>query len=234
MQLAQYQSVIDLYKLRWVDFDIEGQAVAQPDSYDRRNRVLARLQVRAQREGGQEACSLDLLLQSGCVAQTTRPMHVPPCVLSFQQPYPLLHCLAAQAVNPGLPAPSTLPTLPTGLVDALPLLPPRHMQAANPGLTVSFTLPVLPAGLTADGVRLLESCVSHGVRVDVLNIMSMDYGDSAAPGGQCLWVDAGCCCTAVFQTSCFASSRAQHHEHGLWRQRGARWAVVGGRLHYTW
>lgn len=49
---------------------------------------------------------------------------------------------------------------------------------------MSFTLPVLPAGLTADGVKLLESCVKHGVRVDVLNIMTMDYGDSAAPGGR--------------------------------------------------
>ncbi|KAI7836597.1 hypothetical protein COHA_009555 [Chlorella ohadii] len=95
--LAHYQAVIDLYKLRWVDFDVEGQAVAQPASYDRRNRVLARL------------------------------------------------------------------------------------QAANPGLIVSFTLPVLPTGLTADGVRLLESCAKYRVRVDVVNIMTMDYGDSAAP-----------------------------------------------------
>lgn len=105
------------------------------------------------------------------------------------------------------------------------------MQAANPGLTVSFTLPVLPAGLTADGVRLLQSCVSHGVRVDVLNIMSMDYGDSAAPGGfVCgLRLDA-----VVQRLFVVRASRAQHHEHGLWRQRRARWAVVGDRLHYTW
>jgi hypothetical protein len=56
-------------------------------------------------------------------------------------------------------------------------------QAANPGLRVSYTLPVLPAGLTADGVDLLRNTVSHGVQIDVLNIMTMDYGDSAAPGG---------------------------------------------------
>ncbi len=59
---------------------------------------------------------------------------------------------------------------------------PKPPQAANPGLIVSFTLPVLPTGLTADGVRLLESCAKYGVRVDVVNIMTMDYGDSAAPG----------------------------------------------------
>lgn len=40
-----YQGVIDLYKLRWIDFDIEGQAVAQPASVDLRNRALKRIQV---------------------------------------------------------------------------------------------------------------------------------------------------------------------------------------------
>lgn len=62
MQLAHYQAVIDLYKLRWLDFDIEGQAVAQPASYDRRNRVLAHLQVGAGRhaEGRQSTTSSSL------------------------------------------------------------------------------------------------------------------------------------------------------------------------------
>lgn len=44
-QVAAYQSVIDLYKLRWVDFDIEGGAVAQPASINLRNRALKRIQV---------------------------------------------------------------------------------------------------------------------------------------------------------------------------------------------
>ncbi len=42
--VAAYQSVIDLYKLRWVDFDIEGGAVADAVSVDRRNRAIAILQ----------------------------------------------------------------------------------------------------------------------------------------------------------------------------------------------
>lgn len=95
--VAAYQSVIDLYKLRWVDFDIEGGAVAQPASIDLRNRALKRI------------------------------------------------------------------------------------QAANPGLTISYTLPVLPTGLTPNGVALLANAVQRGVRVDVVNIMTMDYGDVAAP-----------------------------------------------------
>ncbi|KAL4435412.1 hypothetical protein ABPG77_006174 [Micractinium sp. CCAP 211/92] len=95
--VAAYQSVIDLYKLRWIDFDIEGGAVAQPASIDLRNRALKRI------------------------------------------------------------------------------------QAANPGLTISYTLPVLPTGLTAAGVALLANAVQRGLRVDVVNIMTMDYGDVAAP-----------------------------------------------------
>ncbi len=41
---APYQSVIDRYGLRWVDFDIEGAAVGDRVSIDRRNRVIRRLQ----------------------------------------------------------------------------------------------------------------------------------------------------------------------------------------------
>jgi hypothetical protein len=43
--VAAYQGAIDLYKLRWIDFDVEGQAVAQPASVDRRNQAIKRLQV---------------------------------------------------------------------------------------------------------------------------------------------------------------------------------------------
>jgi hypothetical protein len=56
--------------------------------------------------------------------------------------------------------------------------------AAGRTLHVSYTLPVLPTGLTPDGVYLLESAKARGVQVDVVNIMAMDYGDSAAPNPQ--------------------------------------------------
>jgi hypothetical protein len=58
----------------------------------------------------------------------------------------------------------------------------QHTAAAAGGtLQVSFTLPVLPGGLDGDGLSVLRSAVSHGVRVDAVNLMTMDYGDSAAP-----------------------------------------------------
>jgi len=42
---AKYQSVIDRYHLTWLDFDIEGKALSKAAANERRNVVLARLQV---------------------------------------------------------------------------------------------------------------------------------------------------------------------------------------------
>ncbi len=94
---AAYQSVIDLYSLKWVDFDIEGMAVAERPSIDRRNKAI------------------------------------------------------------------------------------KGLQAANPDLKVAFCLPVLPQGLTADGLYVIQNAMDNGVRIDLVNVMAMDYGDSAAP-----------------------------------------------------
>ena len=94
---AAYQSVIDKYRVTWVDFDIEGWAVADKPSIDLRNKAI------------------------------------------------------------------------------------KGLQAANPELRVAFCLPVLPSGLTPDGIYVLENARANGVRVDVVNVMAMDYGDWAAP-----------------------------------------------------
>lgn len=48
---AQYQAVIDAYGLTHVDFDIEGAAVADGPSVDRRNKAIAGLQATAQAQG---------------------------------------------------------------------------------------------------------------------------------------------------------------------------------------
>jgi hypothetical protein len=101
---AAYQSIIDAYGLTQIDFDIEGAAVEQRASVDRRNVAIAGLQQAA--------------------------------------------------------------------------------AAAGRKLEVSYTLPVLPTGLTPDGVYVLQSAVQRGVNLDVVNIMAMDYGDSAAPSPQ--------------------------------------------------
>ncbi len=99
-----YQSVIDDYGLTHIDFDIEGAAVADHASIDRRNQAIAALQQAA--------------------------------------------------------------------------------AAAGKPLDVSFTLPVLPTGLTADGLYVLQSALRYGVNIGNVNVMAMDYGDSAAPNPQ--------------------------------------------------
>jgi hypothetical protein len=98
---ADYQQVITAYGLTHIDFDIEGAAVANNASIDRRSQAIAALEQAA--------------------------------------------------------------------------------TAAGKTLDVSFTLPVLPSGLTATGLYVLQSALKYGAKISLVNVMAMDYGDSAAP-----------------------------------------------------
>ncbi|MBM4070138.1 MAG: hypothetical protein FJ271_14475 [Planctomycetes bacterium] len=60
----------------------------------------------------------------------------------------------------------------------------RDAAAAGRPLSIWLTLPVLPTGLTADGLYVVQSALHHGVSLAGVNIMAMDYGDSAAPNPQ--------------------------------------------------
>jgi chitinase len=67
----------------------------------------------------------------------------------------------------------------------------KALKAANPGFTFSVTLPVLPDGLTGDGVNILKAAQAVGVRIDIVNVMAMDYyqgnqemGQAAISAGQ--------------------------------------------------
>jgi hypothetical protein len=57
----------------------------------------------------------------------------------------------------------------------------RHMQAmktikaSNSSFRFSMTLPVLPTGLTADGVNILTAAKNAGIKIDIVNIMTMDF-----------------------------------------------------------
>ena len=55
------------------------------------------------------------------------------------------------------------------------------LQQTHPALGVWLTLPVLPQGLTQDGLNTVTAALQAGVQVDGVNVMAMDYGDSAAP-----------------------------------------------------
>lgn len=62
----------------------------------------------------------------------------------------------------------------------------KIIQAEVPEMTLSFTLMVQgdDYGLTdALGVSVLKNCVSHGVRVDYVNAMTMEFGTKLASWG---------------------------------------------------
>jgi hypothetical protein len=48
-------------------------------------------------------------------------------------------------------------------------------------LQISFTVPVIPSGLGSDVIALLAGAVRAGVQISAVDIMTMDYGDGAAP-----------------------------------------------------
>lgn len=98
---AGYQSVIDAYGLTQIDYDIEGAAVADPASIDRRSQAIANLQAAA--------------------------------------------------------------------------------KAKGKTLAVTLTLPVLPSGLTSQGLYVVQSAISHGAAIAMVNGMAMDFGDGEAP-----------------------------------------------------
>lgn len=51
------------------------------------------------------------------------------------------------------------------------------LQAAEPAVQVDFTVPVDPTGLESNAVNLLKGAKSKGVKVNLVNIMTMDFGD---------------------------------------------------------
>ncbi len=55
------------------------------------------------------------------------------------------------------------------------------LQQERPDLEVWYTLPVLPSGLTGEGLAVVRSALQAGVKLDGVNVMAMDYGESAAP-----------------------------------------------------
>lgn len=54
-------------------------------------------------------------------------------------------------------------------------------QAQGKQVKVWYTLPVLPTGLDSNGLSVVRSAIKYGVKLDGVNVMTMDYGNSAAP-----------------------------------------------------
>ncbi|WP_020497093.1 chitinase [Sciscionella marina] len=60
----------------------------------------------------------------------------------------------------------------------------KALKASNPDLEISVTLPVLPDGLTQDGLKPVQAAKDAGVRIDIVNIMAMDYNQGSQDMGK--------------------------------------------------
>ncbi|MEU1089393.1 cysteine/serine endopeptidase inhibitor [Streptomyces sp. NPDC005892] len=60
----------------------------------------------------------------------------------------------------------------------------KDIEGRGGRLDVQFTLPSGTSGLEADGVAMLQDAVSAGLRVSLVNIMTMDYGSAVEDMGQ--------------------------------------------------
>lgn len=57
----------------------------------------------------------------------------------------------------------------------------KIIQAEYPNIKIAYVLPILPTGLTEDGRYVLQSAQDHGVKLDIVNAMAMDFGSEVAP-----------------------------------------------------
>jgi hypothetical protein len=57
----------------------------------------------------------------------------------------------------------------------------KLLQQSEPGLEVWLTLPVTPTGLTGDSLGVVTSALQTGLKVAGIAIMTMDFGEVAAP-----------------------------------------------------
>jgi hypothetical protein len=96
-----YEADIDYYKITHVDFDIEGAAVDDTASVDRRSQALASLET--------------------------------------------------------------------------------HYAKVGKPISISYTLAVEPVGMPDDVVKVVKSALAAGVKIDIVNEMTMDFGDYYAP-----------------------------------------------------
>lgn len=60
----------------------------------------------------------------------------------------------------------------------------QHYASAGTPIVLSYTLPVLPSGMPQPILDVVKSALSAGVKLSVVNVMAMDYGDGAAPNPQ--------------------------------------------------
>jgi chitinase len=56
-----------------------------------------------------------------------------------------------------------------------------ELQSADPSVQIDFTVPVDPTGMESDATSMLEGAANAGVKVNLVNIMTMDFGNGQNP-----------------------------------------------------
>jgi hypothetical protein len=59
----------------------------------------------------------------------------------------------------------------------------KTLEANNAGLVISVTIPVLQSGPDNNGTAFLQAAKTNGTRIDLVNIMTMDYGGAVSNMG---------------------------------------------------
>jgi hypothetical protein len=59
----------------------------------------------------------------------------------------------------------------------------NQIEASNPGLVVSVTIPTFPTGPDYNGDAFLQQAAADGTRINVINVMAMDFYGSFDTGG---------------------------------------------------
>jgi hypothetical protein len=94
----------------------------------------------------------------------------------------------------------------------------KLLQQDYPNLKIWLTLPTLPNGLTNDGIRTINEFIAAWVRIDGINIMTMNYGSYAAPDPSKMW-----------QYAVDASNALFDHLKSIypWFNTGKIWSMIG-------
>lgn len=98
-----------------------------------------------------------------------------------------------------------------------------ELAAESYPLQVWFTLPVLPSGLTASGENVVRLALAEGVNINGVNIMTMDYGDSAAPNPSGLMGEYG----IAALKSLYSQLTSLYSEAGISRTSSEIWKMTG-------
>ena len=56
-----------------------------------------------------------------------------------------------------------------------------ELQSADPSVQIDFTVPVNPTGMESDATSMLQGAANAGVKVNLVNIMTMDFGNGQNP-----------------------------------------------------